>query len=1052
MGVLWKGLHSGESYCKESIAHILVALEGILQSENENILSMAMNTTVKLVNLLGNSMRHFCILDLVLPLSRLLSLHGSLVVISSAVALNHILMRPMPIRIENDRVWEILEETSAVGSIVNFLEDYVKGIQPLEHFIEMASLLQTILWRWPTSRYPVWSNSVLMERLGDVCVKHDSTVAIAVLRLYSALALCGNGAMKLIGNGEKIPSVLVHCMQSSQPRHARMEAFRFLQYLMRPSVGSFKLTEECWQTIVKGIINVLSEWRSPGSEKVPADQLSLVVEACRSAFFACRVQQHHSSFWIHRIDRVLLTLLVNNFSTDQSPVCGPAEELIVAQKIVSSHGFPVIRPYIWDILGLLAQNCAEDFHPDMYGSTLYLDRLIACACLVAVYTIREGRLSSDKDFPATLEREPACRAVSIMVFSPCKHIAAQSRQFLSCALLSSGNEYLEGILASFKPAAIRDALAASDYTRLVISLMVFTCYLSLPQYQDLIVASEAVTIFICFIKMWVSKDVRVERSSIAIASQVHATSSERTCCFASVEDWEGRDVILFFSLQALSKLMQLLEFTSSTRSITSQCFNISVDLGDSQDGNFFVWLKEIRNNDSFGPGPRWLASYCLSFFGIYGFPSRLGKLLEKALNENELSDLQLVLSGGYSIRVHSIILKVRCPALLPLPPVEKAPLDGSDECKDEQHFGKCQREVRLSTRVDSNALMKLLEFVYTGILLVDEGLVKQLKILAKHCNLQVLSDLLNRNPPKWGNSIIDFDLTPAFSAAGYSFSDITLIATETEGMPWACCMCSLSTPHVHAHKVILWSSCDYLHALFQSGMKERKTHLDASPGFLFVVLQSLTDFDGKLPKPSQDCLWNNMDTEQQVHELTTYIQLSSLSEFWLLEDVREESINVVTSCLRSKHQLPLKIIQFAANLTQQEIVEAAVSCLAPIYPRMRDSGELEVLDEALCDLVRASGLVESMLTQANRKFWMKPCVILFGLHTLVFVKKVDLPADTPKPLEEFSVSAMNMYRKKAKSVVVWLMIDAHPYNGTSESPREMSKQADLKLDGLTSIT
>lgn len=56
------------------------------------------------------------------------------------------------------------------------------------------------------------------------------------------------------------------------------------------------------------------------------------------------------------------------------------------------------------------------------------------------------------------------------------------------------------------------------------------------------------------------------------------------------------------------------------------------------------------------------------------------------------------------------------------------------------------------------------------------------------------------------------------------FRDIILKPKETESICWKCRTCSLSLPHMHAHKVVLSSSCDYLRALFQSGMRERYIH------------------------------------------------------------------------------------------------------------------------------------------------------------------------------------------------------------------------------------
>lgn len=51
--------------------------------------------------------------------------------------------------------------------------------------------------------------------------------------------------------------------------------------------------------------------------------------------------------------------------------------------------------------------------------------------------------------------------------------------------------------------------------------------------------------------------------------------------------------------------------------------------------------------------------------------------------------------------------------------------------------------------------------------------------------------------------------------------DVILEAKVEELVQWSCDICFLSRPHIHAHKVVVCSSCEYLQALFQSGMQER---------------------------------------------------------------------------------------------------------------------------------------------------------------------------------------------------------------------------------------
>lgn len=53
------------------------------------------------------------------------------------------------------------------------------------------------------------------------------------------------------------------------------------------------------------------------------------------------------------------------------------------------------------------------------------------------------------------------------------------------------------------------------------------------------------------------------------------------------------------------------------------------------------------------------------------------------------------------------------------------------------------------------------------------------------------------------------------------FRDVILEAKLNKPVGWTCNICSHSVPHLHVHKVIMQSGCDYLRGLFGSGMQER---------------------------------------------------------------------------------------------------------------------------------------------------------------------------------------------------------------------------------------
>lgn len=96
-----------------------------------------------------------------------------------------------------------------------------------------------------------------------------------------------------------------------------------------------------------------------------------------------------------------------------------------------------------------------------------------------------------------------------------------------------------------------------------------------------------------------------------------------------------------------------------------------------------------------------------------------------------------------------------------------------------------------------------------------------------------------------------------------------------------------------------------------------------------------------------------MESEQQFKELLVYVELSWLAEFWCLDDVHKASLGVVATCFGTSKNFPLKVVEFALNLGQSEIVEAAINSLAPLYPRMRDAGDLEGVGEEVVQMLQS---------------------------------------------------------------------------------------------------
>lgn len=167
---------------------MLIALEGVLQSKTEAVLREASIATKNLINILKKSLCQYQIFGVVHCLSDLLSFQQQDVVITSATCLRYIITNIFTWKHENKEIWIIFKETKVVENVINFLLGY-KQVENIQHFTEMVAFLEQILWRWPPSRYPVWSNNMLMDKLGVFCTTLELSGQIAVIRLYAALGM-----------------------------------------------------------------------------------------------------------------------------------------------------------------------------------------------------------------------------------------------------------------------------------------------------------------------------------------------------------------------------------------------------------------------------------------------------------------------------------------------------------------------------------------------------------------------------------------------------------------------------------------------------------------------------------------------------------------------------------------------------------------------------------------------------------------------------------------------------------------------------------------------
>ncbi|KAH1210892.1 BTB/POZ domain-containing protein [Glycine max] len=764
---------------KESVADsILGALLWILQCKSEALLSMASNVAVKLVSSIPNSLLQLHMLDLVYCLSSLLSSHQVEVATPCAIALNLVISNLSAT--SEKAVMEALNETETSIRIVRNIKFFAEDAKKIEYFKEMTLLLSAILWRWPPSRFSVGNDVILMKGLANIHTRTESSIKIALLKLYTSLALCDSVARKLIEDGEGFPQMVVQAMGKSNPHAVQIEGLSF--------------------------VDTLEKW--------------------------CRI----------------------------------------CQKDIDDH----------------------------------------------------------------FQSEPVSRAVLMMIHSPCNTISSYARFLLLDALEVKGLSCLKSLIHTLDYTSSLESYGSFDKLQLVINLIGLTCLSSLPEYQSCIIESKGIKAIVLLVKRCLSNDIHVERRNFT--PHLHTTFQERSCCCMDKEDWEGSNVLLFYSLLGLSEILRQCDLLQdNSQQYSREVTNIRAQLVSK--------LHEICSGNSFSPGVRWYVLYILTYFGFYGFPNELAKRIGKSLNKEEYSDMRLVVANGVSVSVHGVILAVRCPSLLP--PQLLPSMKNSEKVTD-KFVRETMREVQLSSHVDYEALVLLLEYVYLGCLHAGEETVKKLKILAKRCKLQHLLQMLYRQRPKWGTPFPSFNLTPSLGSAGSCFSDAILEAKSNKLVGWTCNICSDTVPHMHVHKVILQSGCDYLQGLFRSGMRESHSQVikvDISWEALIKLVQWF--YSDELPNPPSGCLWDNMDDEEKLFNLQPYVELCWLAEFWILENIQEACWDVIMSCLDSSSQLPIKIIKMAYNHSLWKLVDVAANLMAPSYRQLQNSGELEEFDDAL---------------------------------------------------------------------------------------------------------
>lgn len=762
----------------------------------------------------------------------------------------------------------------------------------------------------------------------------------------SFAALCGIGAKKLFERGEAILQEMVECMGSSRPHHVRIEAFRLAQCIVISETGLERMSS-CCEPFVNAILNAMAEC-SLQPEIVTSKQMCLLEEASRLAFITRWPGQHHNYFWKHGIDRALLPLLLGKCPKQLYECTFSLEDQIhIVREGLKPNCFSGLRVYIWEILGWLATNFNEDVYPNNSSNGLLIDILLSCACLEFTELLMGWRQICQSDVVNASKNESILRATMMMIYSPSNYIASKTTSMLTKMLEPNTKPYLKDFRHTLTGISF-GTISGMPNILTVVNLLSLICCVGLPQYTLWDKSAEGMKAIVSFVKWCLTNEVHLGR--LSYSPHLHFNFHERACCQGPNKEWEGRDVLLLYSFVGLAELILQLGRLTNERDTSFLLIGFTEDELISQ-------LQDICSG-SYSPGLKWYAAYILSLLGFYGFPSKFGNKIARALDGSDYSDIRFIHTNGKSLNVHGVILAARCASLLPpnWPPVsEKVP--NYSFSTDKNSSGKNQKEVCLSSYVDDDAMAKLLEYIYKGYLQAGEELTKKLRSLAKRCRIQTLLHVLCRRRPKWGAPFPSFNLVAALGPVGYHFSDIILEAKPTKQTSWKCDVCTLSVPHMHVHKVILWLSCDYLRALLQSGMKESHSEIIKVPVSWEAMVKLVEWFySDKLPDPPSECLWLNMDDQEKLNELQSYIELCWLAEFWFLEDLQEVCLNLIVSCVDIAHHLSVNVLQMAGDFSLWKLAEIAADYIAPLYSQLRNCGDLEALDERLLSMVRAASV------------------------------------------------------------------------------------------------
>ncbi|KAG0572040.1 hypothetical protein KC19_VG064400 [Ceratodon purpureus] len=969
-----------QTYIEEAVA----ALEYLLAVEQDTVYRQAAAASAGL----GKATNGRYMQRLLSPLACLLApSKASDAAVSAATAMQSILVAARPQiafdgTMDDDPIWKVLRETDVLKHILWQLDKNrsVAGIA------ECAEFLAIILERWPGARYRVGHVEAVRSALLHHCMSSNDAVVVASLRACQALVLCAGVAVLYLQDAVSLWRTLARCLHHSQPLHVHREALRLLSLVGRLSLFSkifFASFEGPYmQGILDGLLRNINEGNKP---RLTVVEQGVVLEAAHTTSVILRwAGEHHTvvlEMGIIKFLSLQLTLGEKNLAANATIWKGPSQKVDVegksrgAGKVTSS-----LRSLLWEIVGYLAAHFNSSTTNEVLlgrppsGPSLAGITVFACSALLRALH-RSGHVShtsSDDPTPVAAfgngeqhisaqELLQISKTMFLLLSTTCSDVSAPTKACMEATIRYQDQAWLPRLVDSLAIGHTGPSLVKPESVQTATNLFALACFSYFPECRELLPQERTLDVLTAILKIYgnraLQKNQRVSNFS-AKWSVVHerAGIAAKTCCEEIAEDWEGTDIVLFSSLCAFTKVLQGSERARTVAKSLRRGRLTEDSCSEGSYGGTVSLLWALAESTTVAPGIRWWAASGLACFNIYGFPSPLGRNICQIFDEALFPDVAFLLKDGSRLFAHGVILAVQCPSVLPKGLRRKEKILVGDSVV---------HGIQLSKMISSRSFKALLEIAYSGVVHLDLEEVDEMKLLSKGCGLDSLTNLLHGRVPVWGSPPTSCNLASALNFGSYKFPDIILRGrlqgrTVAEAIP--CKLkegCNETSTHVHGHRAILSSRCDYYRGLFCSGMRESTANaidIDISQQSLETLL--LYWYSGKLIRLTQTtgwCSWNNLETDKQILYLQNLIELSEFAGQHLMTDLQEDCYHLVLQHIEGCNlHLGPSVLTHAEKCAQWNLVNMCANSLAPAYPHLRDVGAFESLNEDFQEILRAA--------------------------------------------------------------------------------------------------